>query len=111
VTFSQIVKFCEKIRLVRLQRAQERSSAGRAAFLSLGRARLFFKFRLDFGPFSCVTLNLLCQPVVRVTKMPLHRLFRSFWVAGSKGLDDRLVFGNRLLSRADVFKMLSELEA
>ena len=84
---------------------------GTAAFLSVDCGRLFFNVRLGFGPFSCVTLNLLCQPVVRVTKMPLHRLFRSRWVAGIKGLDDRPVFGNRLLSRAHVLKMLSELEA
>ena len=81
------------------------------AFLSVGCGRLFFDVWLDFGPFSCVTLYLLCQPVMRVTKMPLHRLFRSGWVAGSKSLDDRPVFGNRLLSRAHVFKVLSELEA
>jgi len=77
----------------------------------VGCGRLFFNVRLDFGPLSGVTLNLLCQPVVRVTKMPLHRLSRSFRVAGSKGLNDRLVFGNRFLSGAHVFKMLSELEA
>jgi hypothetical protein len=58
-----------------------------------------------------VVLNLLCQTVVGVAEMPLHRLFRRPWVPGGKGFNDRLVLGNRLTPRGRVFKVLSELEA
>ena len=61
--------------------------------------------------FSDIILNLFSEPAVGLAKMPLHRLFRSLWIPGSKGLNDCLVLGNRLPSRTHVFKVLSDLEA
>ena len=72
---------------------------------------LWSEVELKSGLFSDIILNLFSEPVVGLAKMPLHRLFRSLWIEGSKGLNDRLVLGNLLPSRTHVFKVLSELEA